>query len=197
MNYKKIGRARFIILLIQVIILSFIGFYIINKAVSPEVVPFDSSQDYSFELIDKEELYSEVTLDGTEEISVRAPLLPSEDEGLVGDVSCHEDTVEVVEGAIRGISAYNAGDINQCSGDPCISASGDNICKLLEQGTNICAANWVPLGTVINVAGVGNCIVLDRMAKRFSQNVDLAMRLDEKQRALDFGRRNLFVYIIN
>ena len=196
MNYKKIGRARFIILLIQVIILSFIGFYIINKAVSPEVVPFDSSQDYSFELIDKEGLHSEVTLNGTEEISFRTPLLSSGYEEFIVDVS-HEDIVEVAEGIIREISAYNAGDINQCSGDPCVSASGDNICKLLEQGTNVCAANWIPFGTVINVAGMGNCIVLDKMARRFSQNVDWAMKLDEKQKAFDFGRRNLFVYIIN
>ncbi len=107
-----------------------------------------------------------------------------------------EPIIEKKHVVFRSISAYNAGDINQCSGDPCISANGENVCKLLELGEKVCAANFVPFNTILEIEHYGQCRVIDRLASRYSQSVDIAMKLSEKKRALKFGRQILGVRII-
>jgi len=103
---------------------------------------------------------------------------------------------QVTEGVIREVTAYNAGDINQCSGDPCISHNGENICEALKQGYKRCAANFVPMGTNLFIDGYGECKVTDRLNSRYKNRVDIAMSLEEKERALKFGIQNLKVKII-
>jgi 3D (Asp-Asp-Asp) domain-containing protein len=98
---------------------------------------------------------------------------------------------------IREVTAYNAGDIDQCSGDPCISASGENLCEVLEMGYNRCAANFVPLGTRLHIESLGEFVVSDRMHQRFSERVDIAMKLDEKERAKIFGVQRLRVTVLD
>jgi len=98
--------------------------------------------------------------------------------------------------SIREITAYNAGDPYQCDNTPCISASGDDICMLLTQGINICAANWVPFGTILEIKELGECVVLDRMNSRTPERIDWAMRAHEKTKAINFGLRHLAVKII-
>lgn len=100
-----------------------------------------------------------------------------------------------VSGTIREVTAYNAGDPLQNDSTPCDGAGG-NICEALTKGVKICAANFVPLGTKLNIQNVGECTVMDRMAKRFSNRVDIAFSLSEKERAIKFGRQNLAVEII-
>jgi len=97
---------------------------------------------------------------------------------------------------IRTVSAYNAGDIYQTDGDPCIAANGEDICKALALGYKRCAANFVPFGTILEIEGWGECMVVDRMNSRYPQNVDIAMSYDQKPEALKFGRRKLTVKII-
>ena len=92
---------------------------------------------------------------------------------------------------VRKITMYNAGDPLQCDNTPCISASGDNICNLLAKGKNICAANFVPLGTMLEIEGLGTCEVLDRMNSRYPENVDWAMEAHQKQEAINFGVKKL------
>jgi len=98
---------------------------------------------------------------------------------------------------VRRISAYNAGDVNQCDGDPCTAANGENICEALERGYKRCAANFVPFGTILDIEGYGECMVVDRMNARFPDGVDIAMKYTEKAKALQFGRRSLNVKIIS
>ena len=98
-------------------------------------------------------------------------------------------------GVIKTVSAYNAGDENQCDGDPCISASGDNVCKLLEQGINVCALNGVPFYTILKVDSLGECVVLDRTSTKYAGRVDWAMKKDEKTKALEFGLKKLNIII--
>jgi len=109
-------------------------------------------------------------------------------------------TVEVEQEEVwhtAEMSMYNAGDITQCSGDPCISASGDNICDMLREGYSICAANFLPLGTEIHIAGgLGRCLILDRMSKKHPDRIDWALPFDGeygewKEHALDFGVRSV------
>lgn len=97
---------------------------------------------------------------------------------------------------IREVTAYNAGDPHQTDSSPCISANGENVCIALEEGYKRCAANFVPFGTILRIAHYGDCMVTDRMNSRFSNRVDIAMKVYEKERALKFGKQNLEVEII-
>ena len=99
-------------------------------------------------------------------------------------------------GTIREVTAYNAGDPFQTDDTPCESANGENICLALEKGYKRCAANFVPFGTILRIAHYGDCMVTDRMHKRFKQRVDIAMKVYEKDRALKFGKQRLEIEII-
>ncbi len=103
---------------------------------------------------------------------------------------------EVVFSRTMPVTAYNTGDINQCWGDPCLSANGENICIALEKGYKRCAANFVPLGTRLNVEGVGQCLVTDRMNERYHYRVDIAMKKDELKKAKKFGLKRLKIEIL-
>lgn len=108
---------------------------------------------------------------------------------------------EVLSETVRTVTAYNAGDVNQCDDSPCISANTENICEALKQGQKRCAANFVPFGTdlLIRSPKTGwsfQCKVTDRMNKRFPNRVDIAMTMDEKDRAIKFGAQELIVSIL-
>jgi 3D (Asp-Asp-Asp) domain-containing protein len=106
------------------------------------------------------------------------------------------ELIDVSTGTIREVTAYNLGDPAQTDDSPCITATGQDGCKLLEQGINICAANFVPLGTTIYVDHFGECLVIDRMASKHPNRVDIGMKLSEHQRAIKFGLQNLIVKIV-
>ncbi len=111
-----------------------------------------------------------------------SPPEPNEDESLT--------VSELYE-----VSAYNVGDINQCWGDPCIGAFGDNVCDLVAQGVGVCANNYYPKGTKMYIEGYGECTVLDRMNSRYGKyHIDIAYSFEEKQRALEWGRRQIIVH---
>ena len=102
----------------------------------------------------------------------------------------------VVSETIRIVTAYNAGDPNQNRGNPCISASGENLCKVLATGQSRCAANFVPMGTELYIDKYGKCIVTDRTNRRYRNRVDIAMGLDELNKAKQFGKKKLNVKIL-
>lgn len=103
--------------------------------------------------------------------------------------------VRTINEAIREVTAYNAGDPNQTDSTPCDGAGG-NICKMLDAGKKICAANFVPMGTLLEIEHYGICEVRDAMNARFKNRVDIAMKKSEKDRALAFGRQTLKVRVI-
>lgn len=110
------------------------------------------------------------------------------------------ELIEVVSETIREITAYNVGDPYQTDDSPCIGASNKNLCEMVENGENICAANFVPFGTKLHITSENGwemtCVVEDRMNSRYKNRVDIAMSLEEKQRALQFGVQNLNVRIL-
>lgn len=110
------------------------------------------------------------------------------------------EVYEVVSETIRNVTAYNAGDENQTDDNPCISASNKNICEMVARGENVCAANFVPFGTELQIIAENgwefHCVVEDRMNSRYPNGVDVAMNLWEKDRALKFGRQKLNVRIL-
>ena len=97
---------------------------------------------------------------------------------------------------IREVTAYNAGDPAQTDESPCISANGENVCKALALGQKRCAANFVPFGTRLHIENYGECMVVDRMNRRYKNRVDIAMNANEKQKALKFGVQNLVVRVL-
>ncbi len=97
---------------------------------------------------------------------------------------------------IREVTAYNVGDPKQNQGDPCISANGENICVALDLGFKRCAANFVPFGTQLYIDSYGVCTVTDRMNERYKNRVDIAMKMTEKDKALQFGLKKLKVTIL-
>lgn len=97
---------------------------------------------------------------------------------------------------IRVVTAYNAGDESQCDDEPCIDASNTNICEALDKGERRCAANFVPLGTIIHIDTVGYCKVTDRTNRRYKNRVDIAFKKDQKKEALKFGKQKLIVKIL-
>ena len=98
--------------------------------------------------------------------------------------------------SIREVTAYNVGDPKQNHGDPCVAANGENICAALNLGLKRCAANFVPFGTKLSIEGYGVCTVTDRMNRRYRNRVDIAMKVTEKDKALQFGLRKLKVTIL-
>ena len=94
------------------------------------------------------------------------------------------------------MTAYNVGDPDQNWGDPCQSANGENICAALDSGSKRCAANFVPFGTLLRIGHYGICTVTDRMNKRYTDRVDIAMKKDEKKKALRFGLKRLPVTVL-
>lgn len=104
--------------------------------------------------------------------------------------------VDVSKGVIREVTAYNVGVEAQTDSSPCYGPiKGLNLCELVEKGEKVCAANFVPLRSKIYIDNYGECTVLDRMNKRFSNRVDIAMSDDEIERALKFGVQNLLVAV--
>lgn len=99
-------------------------------------------------------------------------------------------------GIVREVTAYNVGVREQTSDDPCIGASGKDLCRLVAEGRGVCAANFVEIGTVLRIAEVGECVVLDRMHRRFSHRVDIAMREDAIAEAREFGLQRRHVEVM-
>ena len=111
--------------------------------------------------------------------------------------SAAEDKFFIIKSkTIRYVTAYNAGDPNQTDDTPCISADNSNICERLERGEQVCAANFVPLGTKLHVDKIGVCTVTDRMNRRYRNRVDIAMPKEKYKEALTFGRQKLMVSIL-
>jgi 3D (Asp-Asp-Asp) domain-containing protein len=188
MTYKKTVKLYFIILLVQIIILlSFIGFYIIliEKTVNPGVVSFDGSQGSSCESIN-EEFAGLVVAPNLEESDLKIDL----SSGTV-----NKETIKKAKGQIMEISAYNLVE-SQCDNSPLIGVFGDNLMELMDQGIRVCASNAFLRGTKLQIHGFGECVVMDRMNSKYKNHVDICMRMDVEQ-ALSFGRRNLRVSVID
>lgn len=89
------------------------------------------------------------------------------------------------------VTAYTS-TLNQTDETPCIAADGSDICIRHARGEKICATNDYPFGTILVIETLGNCIISDRMNKKFNGTfrVDYYMGYDTK-RAQQFGIRRL------
>jgi 3D (Asp-Asp-Asp) domain-containing protein len=124
-------------------------------------------------------------------------LLQTSERENSNQVEAKKDFNDTVRASIREVTAYNVGDPKQNHGNPCISANGENICAALNLGLKRCAANFVPFGTQLYIDHYGVCTVTDRMNRRYRNRVDIAMKVTDKDKALQFGLKKLNVTILN
>jgi 3D (Asp-Asp-Asp) domain-containing protein len=97
---------------------------------------------------------------------------------------------------LRTTTAYNSVTW-QTDGSPCISADGNDICRLESQGDHSCAAS-LPFGTKLDIPGYGVCTVRDRLAPKFADRVDIYFGGAEKiKHARKWGVRRLHIIIID
>ncbi len=78
---------------------------------------------------------------------------------------------KIPESGLYAVSGYTS-TIGQTDPTPCIAADQTNICRRKAAGELICASNAFELGTRIHVAGLGTCVVADRMNSRYQHAVD-------------------------
>jgi len=91
------------------------------------------------------------------------------------------------------VTAYSSSP-DETSGDPCIAASGYNLC--LHGRENVVAANFLPFGTKVKFPELDPdkfYTVVDRMHERFGSRLDIWMT--SKEKAKDFGIQYLTVEI--
>lgn len=97
-------------------------------------------------------------------------------------------------GHLTTVSAYTSRE-EETDSDPCTSANGANICDLYAQGTRICAANGYAFGTILHVDGLGDCVVMDRMARKYGKDhIDWYYGYDLHS-ALQWGRQKRMVTV--
>jgi 3D (Asp-Asp-Asp) domain-containing protein len=120
-------------------------------------------------------------------IDVTAPLTTGVDSEIMTAGNQAGFVENPTPGRVREVTAYNVGVKRQTDDTPCHGATGENLCRLVARGLKVCAANFVAPETILNIEGYGECVVLDRTNRRFAHRVDIAMRKDEVDRALEFG----------
>ena len=92
------------------------------------------------------------------------------------------------------LSAYSSR-VQETDDTPCISADGSNICELFAKGEMICASNDFPMHSIIHIEGFGDCIIRDRMNRRYTgtNRIDLYYGYDTIS-ALKHGVKKVLVY---
>lgn len=84
---------------------------------------------------------------------------------------------------------------NETDENPCVGAGNNNLCELRpilrEKGQRICASRDLPLNSVVYIEGFGECVILDRMNKRYEGTGRIDILMDTKEEALNFGIRQL------
>ena len=106
-------------------------------------------------------------------------------------VSCRPNHVQAP--TMRQISAYTLS-VDETDATPCIGATGEDLCLAQANDESICAANFVPLGTLLKIEGYGPCRVADRMASKHKNRVDILMKT--KQEAKKWGIKSKLVNIL-
>lgn len=94
------------------------------------------------------------------------------------------------------VTAYNSVP-EQTDNRPCKAADGTDICLALVRGERACAANCLPLGSIVDIPGIGQCVVRDRTASRFGSRIDVYFGgRDQIKAARQWGKKTLVLTII-
>jgi len=109
-------------------------------------------------------------------------------------------TTSQIEPLESKIELYSLDDITTFTGyslsvdetdeSPCIGAGNNNLCELKKK-TQICASRDLPLDTLIYIDGIGECVIKDRMNKRYKGTNRVDVLFNSKQEAINFGNKRL------
>ena len=90
--------------------------------------------------------------------------------------------------------------IDETDENPCIGSHNNNLCELQpefkDKSIRICASRDLPLDTIIYIDGFGECIIKDRMNKRYLRTNRVDILFNNKQEAINFGIRKLKYVIV-
>ncbi len=108
------------------------------------------------------------------------------------------------DGAVlREVTAYTSR-FEETDDTPCESADGSDICRRYADGEDLCAANFVPFGTVLGIGTDDDgspsftCTVADRTSEAQGETVDLYMGTGRNLgTALEWGRKTEFVTVFS
>lgn len=103
--------------------------------------------------------------------------------------------VEVIEVNDKTTFTAYTLSVDETDDTPCIGSANNNLCELRKEML-ICASRDLPLDTVIYIENIGECVIKDRLNKRYkgSNRVDILM--ETRQEALNFGKRELKYVIV-
>lgn len=109
---------------------------------------------------------------------------------------CGLDSVTCGKIKTMTVSSYTS-EARQTDNSPEIGATGENIYKLLQKGIRTCASNDYKFGTKLIIPGIGECVVKDRMNRRYTGKsvVDVYLGYDTT-RAWRWGRKRLQVEVV-
>jgi 3D (Asp-Asp-Asp) domain-containing protein len=138
------------------------------------------------------ELEAQNALNRSHKITNRLDSTVDWDPCWLNNVLCPD---EEIEPRYRTVSAYNPVP-EQTSGDPCIAASGVDICAGMDEGRKFVATNELPFGSQVLIAGE-EYEVVDRTGSQYTYRYDIAFPADQIQEALAWGTPTLDVQIIN
>lgn len=85
--------------------------------------------------------------------------------------------------------------VDETDESPCIGARNNNLCELKKEML-ICASRDLPLDTVIYIDGFGECVIKDRMSKKYLNTGRIDILFDNKIDAINFGIKKLNYTII-
>ena len=162
-------------------ILFFLG-VAVYSATQVVVKEYPNTKEYVAKILmpkSKTVIYPTIAKEGTIELSGNSGELESNMQ------ETHDTTIY---DQVGNFSAYNTVE-GQTDSSPFTTADGTDTRVYKEC---IVAHNDLPLGTVIDIEGIGECSVKDRMNKRYNgmQKFDLCMRMDLKGAKI-FGRKDI------
>ncbi len=81
--------------------------------------------------------------------------------------------------------------VDETDDTPCIGAGNNNLCEIRDKEPEKCivATRLYPLNTMLEIEGFGECEVLDRTARKYSDRIDILMYT--KKEAFKFGKREI------
>ena len=79
---------------------------------------------------------------------------------------------------------------------PCIGSGNNNLCELRKE-MKICASRDLPLDTVIYIDGFGECVIKDRLNKKYKGTNRIDILMETKNEAIKFGKRELSYVVVN
>ena len=111
-------------------------------------------------------------------------------ERTTGQIEVLEQAIEVYELKDKTTFTAYTLSVDETDENPCIGAGNNNLCELKKE-MRICASRDLPLDTVIYIDGFGECVIKDRLNKRYKGTNRVDILMETKQEAIQFGKRQL------